>query len=65
MKPLLLPVFGNMPGLANMSLFLKLVNYLSALFASQLLHSNLSEQPTHELWTDLHFISGHLPDLLL
>ena len=46
MKPLLLSVFGNMHGLANMSLFLILVNYLSALFASQLLRGDLpSSQP--------------------
>jgi len=42
MKPLLLSVFGNMHGLANMSLFLIIVNYLAALFASQLLRGDLS-----------------------
>ncbi|KAI9433175.1 Ion transport protein-domain-containing protein [Lactarius indigo] len=41
MKPLLLSVFGNMHGLANMSLFLILVNYLAALFATQLLRGDL------------------------
>jgi hypothetical protein len=41
MKALLQSVFGNMHSLANMSLFLILVNYLFALFASQLLHGDL------------------------
>ncbi|KAH9024879.1 Ion transport protein-domain-containing protein, partial [Lactarius pseudohatsudake] len=41
MKPLLLSVFGNMHGLANMTLFLILVNYLAALFAVQLLRGDL------------------------
>ncbi|KAH8980165.1 Ion transport protein-domain-containing protein [Lactarius hatsudake] len=41
MKPLLMSVFGNMHGLANMSLFLILVNYLAALFAVQLLRGDL------------------------
>ncbi|EIW52938.1 uncharacterized protein TRAVEDRAFT_155754 [Trametes versicolor FP-101664 SS1] len=36
MKPLLLAVFGNMYGLANMSLFLIEINLLAALFAVQL-----------------------------
>ncbi|KAA1473328.1 hypothetical protein DENSPDRAFT_779605 [Dentipellis sp. KUC8613] len=42
MKPLLLSVFGNMYGLANMSLFLMLINYISALFVVQLLRGDLS-----------------------
>jgi voltage-dependent calcium channel len=41
MRPLLMSVFGNMHGLANMVLFLMLVNYLAALFASQLLRGDL------------------------
>jgi hypothetical protein len=46
MRPLLLSLFGNMHGLANMSLFLILVNYLSALFASQLLRGDLQSSET-------------------
>jgi hypothetical protein len=46
MRPLLLSVFGNMHGLVNMSLFLILVNYLSALFASQLLRGDLPSSQT-------------------
>lgn len=46
MKPLLLSVFGNMHGLSNMTLFLILVNYLSALFASQLLRGDLPSSQT-------------------
>ena len=46
MKPLLLSVFGNMHGLVNMSLFLILVNYISALFASQLLRGDLPSSQT-------------------
>ncbi|KAJ7583970.1 Ion transport protein-domain-containing protein [Mycena floridula] len=42
MKPLLLAVFGNMYGLANMSLFLLLVNYIAALVAIQLLRGDVS-----------------------
>ena len=41
MRPLLLSVFGNMHGLANMVLFLMLVNYLAALFAAQLLRGDM------------------------
>ncbi|KAI0667461.1 Ion transport protein-domain-containing protein [Trametes maxima] len=37
MKPLLLAVFGNMYGLANMSLFLIEINLLAALFVIQLI----------------------------
>jgi voltage-dependent calcium channel len=41
MRPLLLSVFGNMNGLANMLLFLILVNYLAALFAVQILRGDM------------------------
>ncbi|THG95158.1 hypothetical protein EW026_g6441 [Hermanssonia centrifuga] len=41
MKPLLLAVFGNMYGLANMSLFLLLINYLTALVGVQLLRGDV------------------------
>ncbi|KAL1701237.1 Ion transport protein-domain-containing protein [Schizophyllum commune] len=41
MKPLLLAVFGNMYGLANMTLFLILVNFIAALFALQLLRGDV------------------------
>ncbi|KAK7018498.1 Ion transport protein-domain-containing protein [Favolaschia claudopus] len=41
MKPLLLSVFGNMYGLANMTLFLFLVNYIAALIAVQFLRGDL------------------------
>lgn len=41
MKPLLLAVFGNMYGLANMSLFLILINFLTALVAVQLLRGDV------------------------
>ncbi|KAF8962909.1 high-affinity cell membrane calcium channel [Flammula alnicola] len=40
MKPLLLAVFGNMYGLANMALFLMIVNYIAALVAVQLLRGD-------------------------
>ncbi|QRW09988.1 ion transport domain-containing protein [Ceratobasidium sp. AG-Ba] len=43
MRPLLLRVFGNMTGLANMVLFLLLTNYLAALVAIQLLRGDLPE----------------------
>ncbi|EIM79195.1 uncharacterized protein STEHIDRAFT_163956 [Stereum hirsutum FP-91666 SS1] len=42
MKPLLLSVFGDMYGLANMTLFLLLVNFLAALAALQLLQGDLT-----------------------
>ncbi|KZT30145.1 hypothetical protein NEOLEDRAFT_1238275 [Neolentinus lepideus HHB14362 ss-1] len=46
MRPLLLAVFGNMYGLANMTLFLLLMNYLAALIAVQLLRGDLvSDEP--------------------
>jgi hypothetical protein len=46
MRPLLLSVFGNMHGLANMLLFLLIVNYLAALFAVQLLRGDMQgDQP--------------------
>ena len=41
MRPLLLSAFGNLRGLANMVLFLMLVNYLAALFAVQLLRGDM------------------------
>ncbi|KAF7794178.1 hypothetical protein EIP86_005309 [Pleurotus ostreatoroseus] len=41
MKPLLLAVFGNMYGLANMTLFLLLINYLTALVGIQLLRGDV------------------------
>ncbi|KAI0073340.1 hypothetical protein K474DRAFT_1666711 [Panus rudis PR-1116 ss-1] len=41
MKPLLLAVFGNMYGLANMTLFLLLINFLTALVAVQLLRGDV------------------------
>ncbi|KAG8696198.1 calcium channel protein, partial [Ceratobasidium sp. 394] len=43
MRPLLLRVFGNMTGLANMVLFLLLTNYIAALVAVQLLRGDLPE----------------------
>jgi voltage-dependent calcium channel len=46
MRPLLLSVFGNMNGLANMLLFLLLVNYLSALFAVQILRGDMQSSQT-------------------
>ncbi|KAI0739665.1 Ion transport protein-domain-containing protein [Daedaleopsis nitida] len=41
MKPLMLAVFGNMYGLANMSLFLIEINLLAALFAVQLVSGDI------------------------
>lgn len=38
-----LAVFGNLYGLVNMSLFLILANYVSALFAVQLLRGDLTD----------------------
>ncbi|KAG5641384.1 hypothetical protein DXG03_005366 [Asterophora parasitica] len=43
MRPLLLAVFGNMYGLANMSLFLVMINYIAALASVQLLRGDLGE----------------------
>ncbi|TBU26428.1 Ion transport protein-domain-containing protein [Dichomitus squalens] len=43
MKPLLLAVFGNMYGLANMSLFLIEINLLAALFAVQLVSGDVKQ----------------------
>lgn len=42
MRPLLLAVFGNMYGLANMTLFLLLMNYVAALIAVQLLRGDMT-----------------------
>lgn len=41
MRPLLLSVFANMRGLTNMLLFLMIVNYLAALFVSQILRGDM------------------------
>ncbi|CAE6501684.1 unnamed protein product [Rhizoctonia solani] len=43
MRPLLLRVFGNMTGLANMVLFLMLTNFIAALVAVQLVRGDLPE----------------------
>ncbi|KAH0580401.1 hypothetical protein H2248_001903 [Termitomyces sp. 'cryptogamus'] len=54
MKPLLLAVFGNMYGLANMSLFLIMINYIAALAAVQLLRGDMGEDtPMNfgDIWT--------------
>lgn len=53
MKPLLLTVFGNLYGLANMTLFLILVNFLAALVAIQFLQGDMSGNTTMnfgQLW---------------
>ncbi len=42
MRPLLLSVFANLRGLANMVLFLMIVNYLAALFVTQILRGDMS-----------------------
>ncbi|KAH9916480.1 Ion transport protein-domain-containing protein [Fomitopsis serialis] len=42
MKPLLLAVFGNMYGLANMTLFLVLLNFVAALVGVQLLRGDIA-----------------------
>ena len=41
MRPLLLSVFANLRGLVNMVLFLMIVNYLAALFVSQILRGDM------------------------
>jgi hypothetical protein len=41
MKPLLLSVFANLRGLANMVLFLMIVDYLAALFVAQILRGDM------------------------
>ncbi|CCL98380.1 uncharacterized protein FIBRA_00375 [Fibroporia radiculosa] len=41
MKPLLLAVFGNMYGLANMTLFLIILNYIAALVGVQLMRGDI------------------------
>lgn len=41
MRPLLMSVFGNMNGLVNMVLFLMIINYLTALFAVQILRGDM------------------------
>ncbi|KAI6152729.1 Ion transport protein-domain-containing protein [Pisolithus thermaeus] len=53
MKPLLLMVFGNLYGLANMTLFLMSVNFLAALVAIQLIQGDMSGDTTMnfgQLW---------------
>ncbi|KAI9570096.1 Ion transport protein-domain-containing protein [Boletus coccyginus] len=42
MKPLMLTVFGNMYGLANMTLFLMLINFLAALVGIQLIQGDMA-----------------------
>ncbi|KAJ7906586.1 Ion transport protein-domain-containing protein [Mycena leptocephala] len=51
MKPLLLAVFGNMYGLANMTLFLILVNFIAALVSVQFLRGDLSAEKTMNFGT--------------
>ncbi|KAJ6570981.1 Ion transport protein-domain-containing protein [Mycena vulgaris] len=51
MKPLLLAVFGNMYGLANMTLFLIIVNFIAALIAVQFLRGDLEESETMNFGT--------------
>ncbi|KAG6896194.1 hypothetical protein C0992_009767 [Termitomyces sp. T32_za158] len=54
MKPLLLAVFGNMYGLANMSLFLIMTNYIAALAAVQLLRGDMDKDTAMnfgDIWT--------------
>ncbi|KAJ6589250.1 Ion transport protein-domain-containing protein [Mycena capillaripes] len=51
MKPLLLAVFGNMYGLANMTLFLILVNFIAALVAVQFLRGDLPANQTMNFGT--------------
>ncbi|KIY44406.1 hypothetical protein FISHEDRAFT_51638 [Fistulina hepatica ATCC 64428] len=46
MRPLLVAVFGNVYGLANMTLFLFLVNFLSAVVAVQFLRGDLTDDNT-------------------
>lgn len=43
MRPLLLSVFGNLSGLANMCLFLLLTNFIAALFALQIFRGDIGE----------------------
>ncbi|KAJ7199602.1 Ion transport protein-domain-containing protein [Mycena pura] len=51
MKPLLLAVFGNMYGLANMTLFLILVNFIAALVSVQFLRGDMSASQTMNFGT--------------
>ncbi|CDO68509.1 hypothetical protein BN946_scf184998.g6 [Trametes cinnabarina] len=51
MKPLLLAVFGNMYGLANMSLFLIEINLLAALFVVQLVGGDIKAGDTIDFGT--------------
>lgn len=53
MKPLMLTVFGNLYGLANMTLFLLLVNLLAALVCVELIRGDMTNQATinfGQLW---------------
>ncbi|KAI9430600.1 hypothetical protein H4582DRAFT_2086559 [Lactarius indigo] len=56
LRLILLSVFGNTDGLTNIPPFLILVNYLAALFASQLLCGDLRDSA--------HLVLDYLPDLL-
>ncbi|KAJ7661709.1 Ion transport protein-domain-containing protein [Mycena rosella] len=51
MKPLLLAVFGNMYGLANMTLFLIIVNFIAALISVQFLRGDLDVGETMNFGT--------------
>ncbi|KAJ7112947.1 Ion transport protein-domain-containing protein [Mycena epipterygia] len=51
MKPLLLAVFGNIYGLANMTLFLILVNFVAALVSVQFLRGDLDAGDTMNFGT--------------
>ncbi|KAJ7078435.1 Ion transport protein-domain-containing protein [Mycena belliarum] len=51
MKPLLLAVFGNMYGLANMTLFLIIVNFIAALISVQFLRGDLASSQTMNFGT--------------
>lgn len=53
MKPLMLTVFGNLYGLANMTLFLLLVNLLAALVCVELIRGDMTDSTTlnfGQLW---------------
>ncbi|KAG9312661.1 Ion transport protein-domain-containing protein [Chiua virens] len=65
MKPLMLTVFGNMYGLANMTLFLMLINFLAALVAIQLLQGDMVGTLTMNFRPTVQFLFGHVPNILL
>ncbi|KAF9557915.1 high-affinity cell membrane calcium channel [Agrocybe pediades] len=46
MKPLLMAVFGNMYGLANMALFLVIINFIAALVSVQFLRGDFGDDLT-------------------